>query len=140
MWKEHGTKKRRFCGLLKRLRSTCQLYKNQRGLEIDGSLRKWYYKSEVNSCTGKNIWNWCWCMEEEQRRHKKETEWNLWKFELKRNITWQICMNFFDLDLNLQWFAWSKTYWFDWLTKWLIVNINCPNCRTKLDKNNIPSN
>ena len=84
---------------------------------------KWLYITRASSYTGKvfGVDTNAWRKSIDARREKqdKRIEGLKWKDEFKKYISWQICTESFDLDLNLQWFVWSKTYWFDWLVKWL---------------------
>ena len=51
-----------------------------------------------------------------------------------------IWFNSVRLDINLQWGAWSQTYWFDCLSNWMLKNSSWPNWRIKLNKSIVHPN
>ena len=62
------------------------------------------------------------------------------KEHIRRALECQIWFRWFDLNKNLQWWAWSKTYWFSCLLKWMLEKSAWPNWRTALHPSNVRVN
>ena len=81
-----------------------------------------------------------WKEESDLKMLAKRNETDLLNEEIRSLIQCQIWLNSINLDANLQWISWSKTYWFDCLMEWMLEDSTWPNCRIILTKSSIHLN
>ena len=79
-------------------------------------------------------------LKKKNKEHEERLKKLSYREEIERNLQWQIWWSYADLDINLQWLTWLKTFWFDWLIKWIFHNSTCPNWREEITQFNIRPN